>query len=138
MSHPSHQPPEIQPTSMYDYTTRLGQIPDEDMMYHEVTIATSMDDVDRVEEYIVRVFGRIMHSLNIGCPVSFDGPVSVRDHLDDTALWLVRESFAFEVHFPDFANTMRLLARRCRDIAALDTGDEIYEAIEDVYNDIRP
>ena len=137
MPRATNHPPEIQPTSMYDYVTRIGKVPGDDMMYHDVTISTSLDDIVRVKDYILKVFGRIIHSLDIGCPISFDGPVSVRDHLDDTASWLVRESFAFEVHFPEFANTMRVLARTFRDISTIETGDELYDAIEELYDEFK-
>ena len=137
MTRACRDPPEIHPIPLYDYTKLAGGTPDEDMKYHgDVTVATSQRDVDRVDDYIVQVISRVLHSLDMGCPISFDGPVSVRDHLDDTAIWLVRESFAFEVHFPEFANTTRLLSKRLRDISALETGGEIYEHITELYDEL--
>jgi len=132
-----YPPPEIEPKTMYEYVEECGGDPNDDMMYTTLTIATKHSQIDTVTEYLQYALKTALGSVHMGTAVPGHGDIRPREFMRDVGLWLVRESFAFEHHFPSFANTMRLISRSCRECVDIENGTELYHTIYTLYSSVR-
>ena len=128
------QHPTIEPMTVYDYLTAAGVECDDDAMYNNITIATSIDQIDAVNTHIQQSLHRVMYALDMGSDVP-GTTMQPREYLNDISMWLISESFAFETHFDEFANSMRLLSRYLREISEYDSATDLYDAISEMYGD---
>jgi len=132
-----HPPPEIQPKTVYEYIEERGGDPNDDMMYEIITVATKESEINTVMDYLTYALTCTLQSIQMGSAVPGHGDIRPREFMSDVGLWLIHESFAFEHHFPEFANAMRLMSRTCRECDTVENGTELYEKVYSLYTSLR-